>query len=306
MPIPPLSGAWHLDQFDPDNVQGHRISRTIVSTRTKYQQVEILENESLGRFLVLDGKLQSAERDEALYHELLVHPAMLCHPAPRQVLIIGGGEGATLREVLRHPTVERAIMVDIDEELVELCREHLPSWHRGAFDDPRAELIHMDGRQYLEQSERVFDVVVSDLTDVLEDGLSASLYTEEFYRLAARRLAQRGVVTLQALALRSEPEYRLHAALARTLRAVLPSVWSYAEFIPSFDSLWGFLLATRGKRARLPRPAAIEKRLQARGLGDLTTLDAEAFMRCFALPKPVRTALSAPGPSLRDGGPFPT
>ena len=103
MPIPPLSGSWHLDQFGPDDVQGHRISRVVVSARTKYQQVEIFENDSLGRFLVLDGKLQSAELDEALYHELLVHPAMLCHPAPRQVLIIGGGEGAALREVLRHP-----------------------------------------------------------------------------------------------------------------------------------------------------------------------------------------------------------
>ncbi len=304
MPIPPLSGAWHLDQFSPDDVQGHRISRTIISARTKYQQVEILENDFLGRFLVLDGKLQSAELDEALYHELLVHPAMLCHPAPRQVLIIGGGEGATLREVLRHPTVERATMVDIDGELVDLCREHLPGWHRGAFDDPRTELCHMDGRQYLEQTGRVFDVVVSDLTDVLEEGLSRALYTEEFYRVVARRLAPRGVVALQALSLRAAPEYRLHAALAGTLRGIFSSVRSYAEFIPSFDSLWGFLLALRA-RAHLLSPSAMEKRLQARGLGDLHTLDAEAFARCFALPKPLRAALAAPGPPLRDGGPLP-
>lgn len=304
MPIPPLSGAWHLDQFGPDDVQGHRIGRTIVSARTKYQQVEILENDSLGRFLVLDGKLQSAEMDEALYHELLVHPAMLSHPAPRQVLIIGGGEGATLREVLRHPTVERATMVDIDGELVELCREHLPDWHRGAFDDPRTELTHMDGRHYLEQTDRVFDVVVSDLTDILEDGLSASLYTEEFYRLVARRLVPRGVLALQALALRAEPEYRLHAALARTLRAVFSSVRSYAEFFPSFDSLWGFLLALRAQ-ARLPRPDVMEERLRARGLTDLAALDATALTRCFALPKPVRAILEGPGPSLRDGAPLP-
>jgi spermidine synthase len=281
MPIPPLSGAWHLDQFGPDDVQGHRIGRTIVSTRTKYQQVEILENEALGRFLVLDGKLQSAELDEALYHELLVHPAMLSHPAPKQVLIIGGGEGATLREVLR-----------------------LPGWHRGAFDDPRAELCHMDGRQYLEQTDRVFDVVVSDLTDILADGLSAALYTEECYRLVARRLAPRGALALQALALRAEPEYRLHAALARTLRAIFSSVWSYAEFIPSFDSLWGFLLALRAQ-ARLPRPAAMEERLRARGLTDLTALDATALTRCFALPKRARAIIEAPGPTLRDGGRLP-
>src|SRR5262245_47815335 len=123
----------------------------VLHTRqTRFQKLEIADTVSYGRALFLDDKIQSSESDEFVYHEALVHPALVLHPQPRSVLVVGGGEGATLREALRHRTVERAVMVDIDDQAVEACRQYLGAWHQGAFDDSRTELLHADARGWLE------------------------------------------------------------------------------------------------------------------------------------------------------------
>src|SRR5262249_47926390 len=152
-----------------------------------------------GRMLVLDGAIQSAEDDEALYHEMLVQPAMILHPHPENVLIIGGGEGATLREVLVHSSVRSAIMVDIDQEVVALCREHLGAWHCGAFDDPRVQVVYGDGRAFVENDDRYYDVVIVDVVDMLDNGPAQALYTRQFYELLYRRLHPQGIVVVQGL-----------------------------------------------------------------------------------------------------------
>jgi len=133
--------------------------------------------------------IQSSEDDEDLYHEMLVQPAMLCHSNPHHVLIIGGGEGAALREVLAHPSVKSVVMVDIDQKLVELCREHLSSWHCGAFDNPRVHLIYEDGRRFIENDLNLYDVVIIDVVDMLDNGPARSLYTKQFYRWKYRRIS---------------------------------------------------------------------------------------------------------------------
>ncbi|HBN8304290.1 TPA: spermidine synthase [Pseudomonas aeruginosa] len=140
-----------IEDSDPFDQYVYRLRRVLYQGRTRWQNVLIADTYNYDRVLMLDGAIQSAESDESLYHELLVQPAMLAHDEPRDVLIIGGGEGATLREVLSHASVRRAVMVDLDRELVELCREHLFQWHQGAFDDPRSELLTEDGRAYLER-----------------------------------------------------------------------------------------------------------------------------------------------------------
>ena len=160
--------------------------------RTRWQNVLIADTYNYDRVLMLDGAIQSAESDESLYHELLVQPAMLAHDEPRDVLIIGGGEGATLREVLSHASVRRAVMVDLDRELVELCREHLFQWHQGAFDDPRSELLTEDGRAYLERDPSLYDVVIIDVVDMLDNGPAQALYTRQFYELLHSRLRPGG------------------------------------------------------------------------------------------------------------------
>ena len=160
--------------------------------------MDILDTETFGRCLVLDGKTQSTEADEHIYHEALVHPALLFHHKPESVFIGGGGEGATLREILHHNSVQRVVMVDLDGDVVELCRRHLPDHHHGAFDDARVELRHEDARQYLASCQESFDVIVLDLVDPIEGGPSYLLYTEEFYNIARSKLRPGGILVTQA------------------------------------------------------------------------------------------------------------
>ena len=143
---------WLQDSINKDFIQLHRIEEVLFTGQTKYQSVRIVRSASFGLCLVLDGKIQSSESDEFIYHEALVHPAMITHPHPETVFIAGGGEGATLREVLAHNTAKRAVMVDIDEEVIALCQEYLPGHNRGAFADARTEVYHVDAREYLEKS----------------------------------------------------------------------------------------------------------------------------------------------------------
>src|SRR5215210_994801 len=134
-------GDWRTFDVLPGETAAYEVTRVLARAQTAFQDVEIAETRAYGLALFLDGMPQSAVADEFVYHEALVHPALVAHPEPRRVLIAGGGEGATLREVLRHPGVERATMVEIDGELLELARAHLAPMHRGALDDPRADVV---------------------------------------------------------------------------------------------------------------------------------------------------------------------
>src|SRR5512143_3315925 len=158
--IEPKSYKWFIEYTSPEEGHLHGIRMIHYASQTKYQRMEIMDSGSYGRCLVLDGKMQSSITDEFIYHEALVHPAMLCHPEPKRVFIVGGGEGATLREVLRHKSVEYCLMVDIDEEVVKVSAELLPEYSQGAFTDKRTELAFLDARRYLEEYDEKFDVIV--------------------------------------------------------------------------------------------------------------------------------------------------
>ena len=191
-------GDWHYEHITPDLLQAERVERVHFAGRTEYQDVTIQDTACFGRSLVLDGKTQSTELDEFIYHEALVHPALISHPEPRSVFIAGGGEGATAREVLAHRSVRRVVMVDIDSEVVELCRRFLPNHHQGAFDDPRLSLLHADAFAFLEESTETFDVAVIDVPDPLEGGPACLLYTREFYGLLRSRLNPGGAMVAQS------------------------------------------------------------------------------------------------------------
>lgn len=167
-----ISTPYELHQFG--------VKEVLLSKQTAFQHVTILDTHEYGKMLVIDGRTQSAEDDEHIYHECLVHPALTAHPEPRRVLIIGGGEGATLREVLRHPSIARVVMVDIDRKVVEQCQKLLLEWHEGTFDDPRLELVFANGKEFIARTTERFDVVIIDVCDVLEDGPALALYTERF------------------------------------------------------------------------------------------------------------------------------
>jgi spermidine synthase len=289
---------WYRETGTPYEFHSFAARSFLFTGRTAFQEVAILDTQEYGKMLVIDGRTQSAEEDEYIYHEALVHPAMLTHPAPRQVLISGGGEGASLREVLRYRTVERVVMVDIDRELVELCQKWLPEWHQGAFQDPRVELVFADGKDYIEHPSTTFDVVIVDICDALEEGPALALYTESFYRGVQRRLAPGGLLVVQAMEL-SGLDYVDHVQVRDTLRLVFPLVRSYATFIPSFWADWGFLVASNGLDPAGMSPDLLMDRLRTTGAAGVESLapqlqfyDPDAHVRMFALSKDVKARLN--------------
>jgi spermidine synthase len=263
--------------------------RILVHRRTRFQEFMVAELAGLGMSLVIDGKVQSSLLDEHWYHEALVHPVLLAHPCPRRVLVVGGGEGATAREVLRHRCVERVVMVDIDEELVNVAKELLAEWHRGAFEDGRLELVIGDGRRFVEEHPGEFDAVILDVVDPTEGGPAALLYTREFYEAVKRALRDRnGVVVAQATSPSLTPT--VYATIARTMASVFNVVRPYITYVRSYNGLWGFVAASDG-----PDPARLEdvdRLLKERVEGELRFYDSETHRWMFSLPKPVREGLS--------------
>ena len=241
-----------------------KVRRLVASRRSKYQQIDIVDTEEFGRVLVLDGLVQSSEYDEYYYHESLVHPAMVLHPNPERVLILGGGEGATLREVLKYRTVRRAVMVDIDEDVVQLSKQYLASWHMGAFDDSRAEVVIEDGKAYVERTSERFDVVVMDLTDPYGPEIARELYKESFIRRLSSILTDSGAVATQAGTSFFFPdEYR---SLVESFRKVFRYVDEYSTWIPSFGYACNFIVASKvGSLAALSEEE-IDRRLRERGV----------------------------------------
>lgn len=289
---------WY-DEADADSSESHRfaVSEWLFRKESAWQEVDIFRNPGLGKILFLDGVSQSAERDEYIYHEALVHPGMLLHPDPRSVLILGGGEGASLREVLKHRTVERATMVDIDGELVQACRELLPEWSAGAYEDPRAELIIADGKEWVEGHEDRFDVVIMDLTDQVDLGPSFPLYTQDFLRTIRGRLNPGGMLVVQAGVLNSL-EYFSHCTIRRTLGSVFPSVHSYTQYVPTFLSEWSFILASDEDLTPAQAVGRIDQQIAARLTKPLLSYDGVLHQRLFALPKDLRKALATTGEIL--------
>ncbi|MBX5490086.1 MAG: fused MFS/spermidine synthase [Chloroflexi bacterium] len=294
---------WHTFMNRRGETIARELTQVIVRQRTPYQLLEIVDTVSYGRALYLDQKIQSASLDEFIYHEALVQPAMLLAERPRRVFVAGGGEGATLREILRHGSVEHVVMVDIDAEAVAACRAHLGEWHQGAFDDPRVELVHADARQLLAQRDEQFDVVIVDITDPLTEGPSYRLFTVEFYQLVAAHLTPTGVLAVQAEST-DVGVWDAHLAVVHTVRQVFPQVAPYRAHVPSFGESWGFLVASRTMAADRLSAAEVDARLQAAGLTHLRFYDGTTHQALFQLPRMLRAAQAAWTRVITDAAPI--
>src|SRR5579884_120736 len=231
---------WYVEEFFPTEQHHHAIEHVYYAGRTPFQSVGVIETPVLGKMLILDGDTQSAQFDEKIYHESLVHPAMAGAAERSGVLILGGGEGATLREVLRHPHVRRCTMVDIDAQVIELSKQYLPEWSDGAFEDPRARVIIGDALKFLAEDRDRYGVVISDLTEPLEDSPSNPLFCEAVFRDIKARLADGGIYVLQA-STAGFHNMTLHAKMSRTLRAYYKHVTSFYTHVPAFDNDWAFI-----------------------------------------------------------------
>ncbi|MBI2853293.1 MAG: methyltransferase domain-containing protein [Chloroflexi bacterium] len=294
---------WFRDKLSDDLVQLHRVEGREYSGRTKFQAVDIIRTSSYGRCLVLDGRIQSCHGDEFIYHEALVQPAMVSHPGPIDVLIAGGGEGATTRHVLMHPSVRSVVMVDIDSEVVDLCRDKMPEWHAGSFDDPRFELVIGDARKYIEQSDRKFDVILLDIPESLEQGPACMLYTTEFYRHVLACLKPGGVVALQSDNA-SWGYMNGFPAIVNTLKAVFRVVRPYQVHIPSFGGSWGFSVASQEVDPMGLTPEEVDRHLARRKLTGLGFYDGLAHCHMFSLPKHIRQRIDEERRIITDASPL--
>ncbi|MDP6347619.1 MAG: polyamine aminopropyltransferase, partial [Dehalococcoidia bacterium] len=285
------SDRWLNENITPAIVQRTRVEAALYRGRSAYQSIEVLELAELGRSLILDGKTQSTEEDEFVYHEALVHPALVAHHSPRRVFIAGGGEGATLREVLRHRTVRQAVMVDIDREVVEICRRLLPKHHQGSFEDPRTQLLFEDAYNYLAGVKDGFDAAFLDLTDPTEEGPSHPLFTREFLELVRDSLAPQGVMVVQA-GPASAISHGSFAAINHTLADVFPRAFAYVASVPSFGGQWGFAMGSMEPDPTSLSQQEIDLRLEKRVTGELRFYDGVAHTGMFSLPKFLRQALA--------------
>jgi len=268
-----------------DSVE-REVESIIAKGKTPFAEYLFFNSKMHGVCISLDRDIQSCESDEHMYHEALVHPAMLAHPNPKTVLIMGGGEGATAREVLAHKSVTKVVMVDIDKEFVDLCKEHISSWGESAFKDPRLEVLYMDINEYLSTCSEKFDIVIGDLIDVDDwDSPAAFLYGEGLYKTIKPLLNSNAIIATQGGALDTK-ESTNHKHIREMMGRVFGDVRSYGVIVPSFYHLWGYVIASddlsiidTGLSQKFQESA---KELELIGLG------VESLVSAFTLPKQIK------------------
>ncbi len=281
---------WLTEQITPWDIYKHGIDQVLVYQKTKYQEMYIVEG-VYGKALILDGKWQSCTEDEFLYHEGLVHPAMIFHRSPRKVLVFGGAEGAVIREVLRWKTVEKVVMVDIDGEVVEACKKYLPEMHQNSFNDPLVELIIDDAQNFLDSSSETWDVIVSDLTDPIESGPSFLLFTQEHYQSIRQALSPNGWFVVQAGSI-APAEMYLHVRVVKTLQTVFNYVYSFVPHSNSYGCPLGFVVCSDQEFSSTPNPEKVDRLLAEKTTGGFKFMDGISLLGMLKIPLNVRQAIA--------------
>ncbi len=290
----PQRDALVFDWLNAHAGYGFTASRRLAAFDSPYQRLEVYDTHQFGKLFRLDGRLMTSEGDEFVYHECMTHPALLAHPNPQSVLVIGGGDGGSTEEILKHPSVKRVVMAELDAAVIEVARRHLGAIHRGALDDPRLEIRIGDGYEYVLNCDETFDLVVLDLTD--PDTPAVRLYTEEFFRLCGRLLNPGGLMTMHL----GSPVYQAATVRknAAALRRVYAQVQPMALFIPLYGSLWCLAIAGDGVNPRAVGVDILAQRLRERRIGALRYYNAELHAALFALPTFVRELTDPAAPVL--------
>ncbi len=234
---------WYTEKHSDNVGITMKISKTLYSGESEFQKLEILETLEYGRMMLLDGLVMVTERDEFVYHDMIVHPALFTHPAAKKVLVIGGGDGGSIREIVKHPGVELAVLCEIDGLVIDKAIEFLPSM-ACAIDgsNPRVKLHVDDGLAYIRDHQNEFDVILVDSTDPI--GPAVGLFEEDFYRLVFSALKEDGIMVAQS----ESPFYHadIQKSMYQNLRSVFPIVEMYQAFIPTYPSgLWSFAFASK-------------------------------------------------------------
>jgi spermidine synthase len=250
---PPRGKTWFTEFHSPGAGFTVQVKKILFAGKSPFQDVAVFDTEDYGHMLVLDGAVQTTERDEFVYHEMLVHVPLCAHRAPRRILIVGGGDGGCVREALHHPEVEQVTLVEIDRMVVDCCREFLPSI-AGKLDDPRVDVRIEDGVKFVKSHRRAFDVIIVDSTDPVN--MASPLTRVPFFRAAKEALEPGGLYACQSQGPLFEAKGMRR--IARTLRKVFPNASHYLANVPTYPGgVWSFALAGKsGKRTAgiVPRP----------------------------------------------------
>ncbi len=279
---------WH-ETLHADRGQYFSVGEMLYHEKTAYQELMIFDNAAAGRVMALDGVVQTTEHDEFIYHEMMVHVPLLAHARAESVLIIGGGDGGILREVCRHPQIQKITMVEIDIAVIELCRNYLPGHSNGAYEDPRFRLIISNAADFVHQSDEKFDVIISDSTDPIGPG--KSLFSADFYQNCASRLRDGGIFVGQngVCFLQLKQAVNSYARLSR----FFADVSFYQAAIPSYyGGVMTFAWASQSASARETDRSTLQTRFAEAGL-KCRYYNPAIHSASFALPQYFLDALEA-------------
>ena len=267
-----------------------RAARKLGEWQTKVQKMEIYETPHYGRIFRLDGYNMTSEREEFVYHENLIHPALTAHAAPKKVLIIGGGDGGSSEEALKHPSVEQVTMCEIDEDVIRVAKEHFFAVHRGAFDNPRLKVLIGDGMKFIRETHERFDLIALDLNDPV--GPAEALYSTEFFQQCRAALAPGGALVLHIGAPVARPE-RV-AELAQRLNGIFRIVRPYTMYIPLYGAQWAMAVCSDKLDPKAFTADEVDRRIEQRRLQDLKFYNGETHEGVFALPNFIRDLVNPP------------
>ena len=232
---------WYTEKQTPNVGITCKTSKSLVTEKTDFQDLAIIETEQFGRMLVLDGMVQTTIADEFVYHEMITHVPLNTHPEPKKVLVIGGGDGGTIREVIKHPKVEKAVLVEIDRRVVELSREYLPEISCG-LDDPKVEVIIDDGIKHVADNPDTYDIILVDSTEPV--GPAVQLFSADFYRSIFRSLKADGLFVAQT----ESPFFNndLISQVYGSISGIFPITRLYLASVPTYPSgLWSFTMGSK-------------------------------------------------------------
>lgn len=275
---------WWMEKHTPYAGLSLAVTEQHVDRHSDFQHIEVFETLEYGRMLALDGCVMLTDRDEFVYHEMIVHPALLTHPRPERVAIIGGGDGGSVREVLRHESVQQVDLVEIDGEVIETCRTWFPKLTE-KLDDPRVRIHTRDGFDFLDERPATYDAILVDSIDPV--GEAAKLFTRSFYTKVKEALREGGSAVFQT----ESPFYNgeVQVAVKQKLDGLFPYAAPFVAFIPTYPSgLWSFTFASL---AIDPHAAALQR--HPAFLDELQYFTPEMLRAAFTLPAYMRRRLEA-------------
>ncbi|AVO41789.1 polyamine aminopropyltransferase [Simplicispira suum] len=289
------------ERLTPDFGFYLRAGELLAQKQSQWQHIEVFDNALFGRVMRIDGCFMTSERDEFFYHEPMVHLPAIAHPGPRNALVVGGGDGGAAEELLKHPSMERVVLAELDAEVIAMARAWLGGIHHGALDDPRLEIRLGDARALITGCSETFDQIVLDLTDPF--GPALDLYTVEFYLACRRVLSPGGVLSLHLGSPIHLPQSM--ARIAASLRAAFPIVRPYLQYVPLYGTLWCMAMASDSTDPALLSSETVDIRIAERGLDGLQLYNGATHQALLAQPNFVRDLLARPAQPIYRGGSLP-